>query len=63
MRKPIVLIAVSLLSFSETKADILQYTFNGVIPDGASQHTQINDGETFTATFLIDTSVRDEDPD
>ncbi|MEM9412167.1 MAG: hypothetical protein AAGA30_13710, partial [Planctomycetota bacterium] len=43
-------------------ADFLDYTFTGVIPDGASQHAMVADGETWTATMRIDTTVEDVNP-
>ena len=43
-------------------ADTLQYRFQGVLPTGSTSHTQVSDGESFTAIFNIDTSVEDADP-
>ena len=38
------------------------YTFDGVLPSGASSHNQVDDGESFVATFVIDGTVADSEP-
>lgn len=43
-------------------ADFLNYTFTGVIPVGASGHSQVSDGESFVASFIVDTTVPDTEP-
>ncbi|MEM8893247.1 MAG: hypothetical protein AAGC88_01640 [Bacteroidota bacterium] len=48
-----------LSGFGTAKADFLVYEFSGVLPSGASQHSQIEDGETWNAEFVIDTNVVD----
>jgi hypothetical protein len=41
---------------------IVIYEFTGVLPAGASQHSQIQDGESWIATFHIDTNATDSLP-
>ena len=53
----------SVLLSPAAHADELLYEFTGFIPDGTSSHSMIADGETFTATFLIDDSVADSNVD
>lgn len=51
-----------LLVFANTgvsSADIVRYEFSGVIPVGASAHSQISVGESWVASFLVDDSVAD----
>ena len=36
------------------KADVVQYEFTGVLPDGSSSHSEIDDGETWRAVFSVD---------
>ncbi len=44
-------------------ADFYHYSFSGFIPDGASNHSQISDGEIWTAQFVIDSTTADTNPD
>ena len=53
----------SVLLTSAVCADELLYEITGFVPAGASTHSMIADGETFTATFLIDDSVADASSD
>jgi hypothetical protein len=47
-----------------SSADFYQYTFTGFLPPGASSHSQVADGETWTAIMLVDPSVAvDTNPD
>ena len=43
-------------------ANDLVYSYRGVLPPGASSHSSVADGETFTAIFTIDPAVADADP-
>ena len=49
---PIVLAILASNAFAD-----VNFTFTGVIPDGASTHSMIEEGESFLARFRIDTSV------
>ena len=40
-------------------ADIYVYTFNGTLPDGASTHSMVSDGEDWTARILVDSTTPD----
>lgn len=53
------LFLIFLLTPITLKADFVNYTFTGVIPNGASGHDMINDGESFVASFIVDTSTPD----
>lgn len=43
-------------------ADFYQYEFVGVVPTGASGHSMVDDGETWTATIIVDPTVQDTNP-
>jgi hypothetical protein len=43
-------------------ADLVIYEISGVLPAGASSHSQISDGESWLATFRVDLSVTDSNP-
>ena len=57
---PIVLV---LMCIQTVHADMYEYTFVGTLPDGASSHSMVADGEIFTARFTIDSTVFDTNPD
>ena len=42
-------------------ADLLVYTYTGVLPIGSSFHSQVSDGESWTVTFVVDDSAMDVD--
>ena len=44
------------------RADLI-YEFSGVLPNGASLHPMVADGESYTVTFRIDDSVTDSSVD
>ncbi len=48
-----------LLPFQSARADFLVYEYSGVLPAGASQHSQVSDFESWTAEFVIDTNAAD----
>jgi hypothetical protein len=56
------LFVVSILSIATSvSADNINiYTFTGQIPDGASEHPMIADGETWTAVIGLDIDTKDE---
>lgn len=55
----LVLLAVFFLT-SVADADQWLYTFEGELPDGASSHSQIADGESFVAQFGVDSTAEDQ---
>jgi len=46
-----------------SNADFYQYVFQGVVPGGVSNHSMVADGETWTATFVVDSTTADVNPD
>lgn len=58
-RVTIVLLGVVLIAATNTNAQNKIYEFRGTLPPGASSHPEVEDGETFTATFIVNTSVAD----
>lgn len=45
--------------------DFVTFEFTGTVPEGASSHSMVDDGESFVATFTVDNTVPDseqEDP-
>ena len=46
-------ILVGFFTSSLSNADVVRYTFSGELPTGASQHSEVSDGETFTASFTV----------
>lgn len=44
-------------------ADFYRYTLSGTLPDGASTHPMVLDGEQWTASFIIDSTTFDTNPD
>ena len=46
-----------------TFGDDRVFTFRGTLPAGSTSHSQVSDGETFTAIFTIDPTVGDNNPD
>jgi hypothetical protein len=55
------ILAILLLS-TVSKADFYQYVFEGIVPVGVSNHSMVADGETWTATFIIDSTAEDTNP-
>ena len=55
------LLAACLPAFSH--ADLVVYTFSGVLPSGSTNHLEVSDGESFTATFLVNDGVIDGESD
>ena len=55
----VITIFACFLFASAANADIHVYTFTGQIPDGASQHPMIADGETWTAVMGLDIDTED----
>lgn len=54
---------ISLISSTNAKGDFYEYTFTGVIPDGVSNHSQVADGEIWTAIMVVDSTTPDSNPD
>ena len=44
---------------ASVSGDTVVYEFTGVLPQGSSGHSQILDGESWTALFLVETTVED----
>lgn len=59
--KTLVSLAFILRCIASANADALVYEFSGVLPAGASINPLVLDGESWIATFFIDTSVVDID--
>jgi len=53
---------LSLLLPVASNADMLLYEFGGVLPNGSSNHLQVQDGESFTSSFLFDSLAIDDFP-
>jgi hypothetical protein len=62
-RFSIISIGIVLLLPGWLAADLWEYTFTGVLPEGASQHSKISDGESFVGRFVINSSAIDSQPD
>jgi hypothetical protein len=60
---PLIIALISIIGHSAGRADDLVYAFRGVLPPGASSHSSVSDGETFTAYFTIATEAMDSEPD
>lgn len=52
-----------LLGNATTKGQLIHYRFTGVLPAGASSHSEVADGERFTVTYVVDTSIPDSSTD
>jgi len=63
LRRAILSIAILILCQGFLAADLMEYTFTGVLPEGASQHSKIADGESFIGRFVIDSTAIDSQPD
>lgn len=50
----VVAVTLALLVGAGQAQASIQYRLSGVVPDGASSHSEVSAGETWTATFLID---------
>lgn len=48
---------------ASAKGDFYDYIFTGIVPSGASSHSQVADGESWTAIMRIDATVIDSNPD
>ena len=62
MARPLSTFAMLLFLYSFTAiacGDFYQYEYVGVVPAGASGHSMVADGETWTATVVVDASVQD----
>lgn len=53
------LIGLSITMVASVNADVVEFVFAGTLPSGASNHSHVVDGESFTASFLVDTSFQD----
>jgi len=47
---------------AHANADTIIYEFNGIVPAGASSHSQVEDGESWTVVVEIDDTIADADP-
>ena len=47
---------------AHANADTIIYEFSGIVPPGASSHSQVEDGESWTVVVEIDDTIADADP-
>ncbi len=63
LKKLIFSLALIVGSVSLVHADFYVYSLSGTLPDGASLHPMVSDGEDWTASFVIDSTAGDTNPD
>ena len=59
-RFPLGFLMLALAAYAN--ADTIIYEFNGIVPPGASSHSQVMDGETWTVVVEVDDTIPDTNP-